>query len=63
MYVGIFDVSLQHGPTQVTPRKQTEIRKKIDLQNQVQVTLRILEARCMLFKYEASSKVSESLND
>jgi hypothetical protein len=40
----------------VTHKKQTEIRKKTDRQNQVQVSLKIIEASCMLFKYEASSK-------
>jgi hypothetical protein len=43
----------------VTRRKQTEIRKKIDRQNQVRVYLKLIEnveARRMLFIYEASPK-------
>ena len=47
----------------VTHLKQTEIRKRIDRQNQVQVYLKILEASCMLFKYDASSKANENPND
>ena len=44
----------------VIRRKQTEVYENIDRQNQVQVYLKILEASCMLFKYEASSKQVES---
>ena len=41
----------------VIRRKQTEMREKIDRQNQTQVYLKIIEASSMLFLYVKLSEI------